>query len=104
MASTRTNPKTGREIKSEKESDGHLTTAGRLALSKKQFALPASATEKGKESGAKGSYAIMDKAHARAALSRVSAHGTPAEQATVRRKVSAKYPDIEVEGKGKKGK
>lgn len=108
MAATQTNPKTGRDIKSTKEADGKLTTAGRLALPKKSFALPASATEKGKASGARGSYPIMDKAHARNALARVSQHGTPAEKATVRAKVKAKYPDIDVGGKngknGEKGK
>jgi hypothetical protein len=81
-----------------------LTTKAREKLSKKQFALPKSATEKGKSSEAKGSYPIMDKAHARAALSRAAQHATPAQQATVRAKVKAKYPDIDVAGKGKKGK
>jgi len=101
---TKTNPRTGRKIEREKESEGHITTSGRLGLQKKQFALPASATEKGKASGAKGSYPIDTAARARNALSRVAQHGTAAQQATVRRKVKAKYPDIEVEGKGKKGK
>ena len=103
MAS-KTNPQTGREIGTAKEKEGKLTTSGRLALPKTSFALPASATEKGKASGAKGSYPIEDKAHARNALARVAQHGTPAQQATVRRKVKAKYPDIDVGGKGKKGK
>lgn len=39
-------------------------------------------------------YPIEDRAHARNALSRVSANGTPAEKATVRRKVHAKYPSM----------
>jgi len=47
----------------------------------------------------KRKYPIQDKAHARNALARVSAHGTPAEKREVRRKVKAKYPDI---GKRKK--
>ena len=49
--------------------------------------------------GEKRAYPIHDKPHARNALARVSAFGTPAEKATVRRKVKAKYPTI---GKGKK--
>lgn len=44
----------------------------------------------------KRKYPIMDKNHARAALSRVSANGTPAEKATIRRKVANKYPGIAV--------
>jgi len=45
------------------------------------------------------SYPIEDASHARNALSRVSANGSPAEKAEVRRKVHAKFPAI-----GKKGK
>lgn len=39
-------------------------------------------------------YPIEDKSHARNALSRVSANGSPAEKAEVRSKVRAKFPDI----------
>lgn len=39
-------------------------------------------------------YPIEDRSHARNALARVSGNGTPAEKATVRRKVHAKYPDM----------
>jgi hypothetical protein len=39
-------------------------------------------------------YPIEDESHARNALARVSQHGTPAEQAQVRRKVQEKYPNI----------
>lgn len=63
-----------------------LTTKQRKALPKSDFALGG------------GRYPIEDKNHARAALSRVSQHGTPSEKAKVRAKVKAKYPDI---GKGK---
>jgi hypothetical protein len=62
-----------------------LTASTRRALPTGEFALP------GRR------YPIEDKAHARNALSRVSANGTPAEKATVRAKVHRKYPDI---GKG----
>jgi hypothetical protein len=61
-----------------------LTAATRKKISSKDFALP------GRR------YPIEDRNHAKAALSRVSANGTPAEKATVRRKVAAKY------GMGKK--
>lgn len=39
-------------------------------------------------------YPIQDRAHAANALARVAQNGTSAEQATVRRKVCAKYPDL----------
>lgn len=59
-----------------------LTTKGRAAIAGKNFALP------GRR------YPIEDAAHARNALSRVAQNGSPAEKATVRAKVRAKYPDI----------
>ena len=40
-------------------------------------------------------YPIHDPNHARAALQRVAQNGTPSEQATVRRKVKAKFPNID---------
>lgn len=60
----------------------HLTAAARHRLPAKDFAL----------SGER--YPIEDASHARNALSRVAQHGSPAEQATVRRKVHAKFPGI----------
>ena len=59
-----------------------LTNKARNALPKKDCAL------------AGGRYPIEDKSHARNALSRVSANGSPAEKAAVRAKVHAKYPAI----------
>lgn len=79
-----------------------LKAAQRQRMKSSQFALP------GKGEGPKGkgagSYPIPDESHARNALARVSQHGTSAEKATVRAKVAAKYPGIEVSGKkgGKK--
>jgi hypothetical protein len=46
-------------------------------------------------------FPIMDKAHARNALARVSQSGSSGEKATVRKKVHAKYPGIEVSGTSK---
>lgn len=69
-----------------------LTTAQRKKLPAKSFAIPAKKPDS-------GSYPIPDASHARNALSRVSANGTPAEKAAVRKKVAAKFPNI-----GKKGK
>jgi len=59
-----------------------LTPTARSKLSAKTFAL----------SGRR--YPINDPNHARNALARVSQHGTPAEKATVRGKVHAKFPGI----------
>jgi len=59
-----------------------LTAAKRKKIPTGEFALP------GRR------YPIEDKAHARDALSRVSQAGTPAEKATVRRKVRGRYPGI----------
>lgn len=70
-----------------------LTSKQRRNLPAKDFAL----------SG--GRYPINNPSHARAALSRISAHGTPAEKEKVRKKVHAKYPSIGVSGlKKTKGK
>lgn len=79
---------------------GRLTAAQRKRMPKSEFALPS------KRKGGKGGYPIPDKAHARDALSRVSANGTAAEKATVRAKVKRKFPGIAVGGgksKPKKG-
>jgi hypothetical protein len=59
-----------------------LTTKGRNSIATKNFALP------GRR------YPIDTIARGRNALSRVSQKGTPAEKATVRRKVHAKYPSL----------
>lgn len=59
-----------------------LTSSSRKAIPTGEFALP------GRR------YPIEDASHARNALSRVSANGTPAEKATVRAKVHRKYPSI----------
>jgi hypothetical protein len=75
-----------------------LTTAKRKKLKSSQFALPGKG--EGPEGKGAGSYPIPDEAHARAALSRAAQHASPAEQATIKRKVKAKFPKIEV-GSGK---
>ena len=59
-----------------------LNAAKRNALPSKDFALPG------------GRYPINDPSHARNALARASGNATPAEQATIRRKVHEKYPSI----------
>lgn len=61
---------------------GKLTTAARDQIADKNFALP------------DRRYPIENPSHARNALSRVSANGTPAEKAKVRSAVHRKYPSI----------
>jgi hypothetical protein len=71
------------DIITEKE----LTTAGRKRIKKGNFAIPEKAP-------GSGSYPIHDLAHARNALSRVSAHGTSSEKSRVRAAVYSKYPGL----------
>lgn len=63
---------------------GHITAAERHALPKKDFALPGER------------YPIDTTGRARNAIARGAQHANPAEQATIRRKVHEKYPDIKV--------
>ena len=62
-----------------------LTPVTRKKIPTNKFALP------GRR------YPVEDKAHARNALSRVSQDGTPAEKATVRRKVHLLFPRLKLE-------
>jgi len=78
----------------EAKKGGRLTAGERQKLSKSEFALPGKG--EGPKGAGAGSYPIPDESHARNALARVSQHGSPSEKATVRRKVHAKYPDIEM--------
>jgi len=68
-----------------------LSVTGRKHVAKKNFVYP-------KEKR----YPIHDLAHARNALARVSAHGTPGEQSTVRAKVYKKYPALKERSMEKK--
>jgi hypothetical protein len=63
-----------------------LNTAKRNELSDSDFALP------GRR------YPIHDEAHARNALARVSANGTPDEKMKVAARVRMRYPHIDVNG------
>jgi hypothetical protein len=60
-----------------------LTYKAKKALPKSVFAVPG-----------KRKYPIEDKAHARNALARVSAFGSPAEKSKVRAAVHRKFPGI----------
>lgn len=61
-----------------------LTSKARNALPTKTFALP------GRR------YPINDPNHARNALARASQFASPAQKATIRRKVAKKFPSIEM--------
>lgn len=62
-----------------------LTYKQRKKLPSKAFVYPGAPRD---------GYPIHDIAHARNALARVSAHGTPAEKAKVRAAVYRKYPEL----------
>lgn len=69
--------------------EAKLTYAQRKALPDTAFAIPDRGGDEEDDA-----YPIHDKAHARNALARVAAHGTPAEKAKVRAAVKKKFPDI----------
>jgi len=90
---------TGRPVFAERERDGHITTAGRRALTPSKFALPPGPEEKRR--GIKGRFPIDTSDRARNALARAAqlkkiGHLSSAQLATVRRKVRAAWPSIDV--------
>lgn len=74
-----------------------MRMAQREKLPSKDFALPGKGSGKGGKGP--GSYPIDTKARARNALARGAQHASPAEQATIKRKVEAKFPSIDAGGK-----
>jgi hypothetical protein len=91
---------TGHEVFAAHERDHHITTAGRRSLKASKFALPPSPEEKRR--GIKGRLPIDTLARARNALARAaqmkkSGHLSAAQIATVRRKIRAAWPSIEIE-------
>lgn len=79
-----------------RERGGHITAAERDALPTKDFALPGKGA--GPEGKGSGSYPIDTEGRARSALARAKHNASPDEQATIRRKVRAKYPGMAVSG------
>jgi hypothetical protein len=69
-----------------------ISYAARKSLPKSEFALPGKKTA-GNPAG-KGGYPIDTPNRARNALARAAQHASPAEEATIRRKVHAKFPSI----------
>lgn len=71
-----------------------LSTKQRKNLPKSDFVYPPT------KSNPAGKYPIPDKSHAKDALARVAANGTPAQKAKVKAAVHKKFPSI---GKKKMG-
>jgi len=71
------------EIRELKKEARKLSYRARQQLSDSDFAIPEERR-----------YPIPDIAHARNALARVSAFGTPEEKARVRRAVYSRYPEL----------
>jgi hypothetical protein len=92
-------PATGREIFAAKERDHHITTAGRLALSRDQFALPPGPEEKRR--GIKGRLPIDTLKRARNALARAKqmrlrGEITARQLTAIQHKVNRAFPEIHV--------
>lgn len=90
---------TGRFVFAEHERDHHITTSGRRALSRGQFALSPGPEERRR--GIKGRLPIDTKKRARNALTRASmmhhdGHISARELATVRGAVHRAWPSIEI--------
>jgi len=98
MGNDKPKPKTGagQASKGRVGAGRDLSTAARNKLPSSSFALPGKGT--GASGKGAGSYPIPDRTHGQNALARVAQHGTPAEKATVRAKVKAKF------GMGNQGK
>ena len=71
-----------------------MKAAARRRLPSSDFALPGKGT--GKEGKGSGSYLIEHASHARNALARAAGNASSEEQATIKRKVKAKFPGIKV--------
>lgn len=90
---------TGREVFAAHERDHHITTAGRRALSREQFALPPGPEEKRR--GIKGRLPIDTYRRAKNALTRASQMHkrgdiTARQLNTVRHTVNRAFPEIHV--------
>ena len=80
-----------------REKGGKITTAGRRALGRSQFALP-----DGDRPGVAGRYPIDTIVRARNALARAAQNESPAVQAEIRRAVYAKYPELKARAKARR--
>jgi hypothetical protein len=78
---------------------GRLSAETRREMPSGEFALPGHGEGRGGKGA--GAYPIDTEARARNALARGAQHASPSELATIKRKVHAKYPDIEIGGEKK---
>jgi hypothetical protein len=76
---------------------GRLSASERRAMPSGEFALPGHG--EGPKGRGAGAYPIDTEGRARNALARGAQHASSAELATIKRKVHAKYPGIEIGGK-----
>jgi hypothetical protein len=88
------NAPVGGAVRQKFKRGGVLSAGERQAMPKSQFALPGKG--KGPKGAGAGSYPIPDEGHAKSALSRGAQHASPAELATIKRKVKAKFPSMDV--------
>ena len=79
-----------------------LTAEVRREMPGSEFALPGHGEGPGGHGA--GAYPIDTESRARNALARGAQHASPSELATIKRKVHAKYPEIEIGGKKSDGK
>lgn len=92
-------PVTGRPVFAAHERDGHITTRGRRALTRSQFALPPGPEEKRR--GIKGRLPIDDIERARSALGRAKqmykrGHISAREFAQARSAVHKAWPSMDI--------
>jgi hypothetical protein len=78
----------------QRAAGGRLTAGERQHMPKSGFALPGKG--EGPKGAGSGSYPIPDAGHAKSALARAKHNASPAEQATIRRKVHAKFPGMQL--------
>jgi hypothetical protein len=93
-------PVTGRPVFAAHERDHHITTRGRRALTREQFALPPGPEEKRRGIGGRLPIDTLKRgrnALARAAQMKKRGHITAAQLQAVKRKVHAAWPSIESE-------
>lgn len=76
-----------------------LSAAQRRKLPASSFGLP---TKNPTVKGAKGDYPIDTPGRAQSALGRAKTNASPSEQATLKKNVAKKYPNMKVKGTSKK--
>jgi len=78
-----------------------LTAVARRRLPSSSFGLP---NKSPRVKGAEGDYPIDTPGRAQVALGKAKVNATPAEQATIKKRVAKKYPNMKVSGVKRSGK